>query len=1077
MIGRAWIPVLLLGLLLPLRAADLEFEFDLNDENGLPAALSKIVGEAYDLNKQGLDALEKKQYDAALAAFSEAAELLPDYSDAENNRGVAYFRRGNIADAQRIWEALASRDPKYAVASYNLGLIYLHERQYEAALRLFDRALKVNSRFVEALIRCGTVYLEMGRREKGVENLKKAYRIAPKHPDAWSFYAYSLIVTGDTAEAQKILERNKGNSRALRMLGNLERGRNNNKKAAQYFTEAVAKGADPSILVELAASQAESGGCREALATLQQYFSRDKSPSADAYLAGGIAAKECGKIDQARSYFEEGTRKFPHDPILSYNLGQIYFHQKKYDLAENTWEGLSDSLQDPSLLYLRALGARKNGSLKTAKKLIERALAMDNRAEFHDFLGVIQHQLGDDTNAEAEFRKALAINSELRSAQLNLALLSRKGEDLGAATTALQKQLAACKGEECPSLAFQLAVLYYHRKMTAKAVEVLSAVREEDRDERIYRHLALFYRDLQEWDKAIAALETAAKKLVLEPQTEYELAELYLLAGYHAKAVEKFQKLIPRWTENPWRLYYQMGYAWLEQNNLNEAQKCFERSIKSKSKNVAARGLLAFVLNRKGNVTEARTLWEKNLNEDPDNPTLRINMGLSLERDKRYAEALDYYKKAARLTPENKEVQINIGNAYTGLERYTDAISAYSRALESPKRNLAAYNILLAAVKKKDKARAGEMLSLLQKEFSSSPYTKRAVAEMSLWNGDTAKAQQVLESLGEKEEADWLALARIYAGRGMVQKANECLAKVPDDDTWKSAVAAVNAQIAFVQGDYQKAMKLMRDGGDTTFAAQYNLALIAYQAKQFGPALDMAQRLSRTASGKDRVDVCRIAGNAAFSLKKWDEARQWYLQLSSVEANSSIVQYNLAVAFYNLGNVDETWKYYQRAQKLDSSIRNKDIELRYRQKKGAAAADSISVLDSTDAWYNQAVELQQQGADTAAEKLYKKVIQKDPQYSLAWNNLGAIYGRRGDIDNAEKAYFKAIEKKHDVPESYANLINLYIELEEFSKARKWTIKGVGHNPDSEVLAGMREKIETAEAAAKERKAQEAAAGK
>jgi Flp pilus assembly protein TadD len=123
------------------------------------------------------------------------------------------------------------------------------------------------------------------------------------------------------------------------------------------------------------------------------------------------------------------------------------------------------------------------------------------------------------------------------------------------------------------------------------------------------------------------------------------------------------------------------------------------------------------------------------------------------------------------------------------------------------------------------------------------------------------------------------------------------------------------------------------------------------------------------------------------------------------------------------------------------------------------------------------VELQQQGSDTAAEKLYKKVIQKDPQYSLAWNNLGAIYGRRGDIDNAEKAYFKAIAKKHDVPESYANLINLYIELEEFSKARKWTIKGVGHNPDSEVLAGMREKIETAEAAAKERKAQEAAAGK
>ncbi|MBN1758140.1 MAG: tetratricopeptide repeat protein [Chitinispirillaceae bacterium] len=1072
MIRRVGVLGLLTMVVLPLYAAELEFEFDINDENGLPAALSKMVGEAYECNKRGLDALEKKQYDAALTAFGEALELLPEYSDAENNRGVAYFRRGNIADAQKIWEALAARDPKYAVASYNLGLIYLHERQFEAALRLFDRALKANGRFVEALVRRGTVYLEMGRREKGVENLKKAYKIAPTHSDAWSFYAYSLIASGDTAEAEKILKKNVKDSRALRMLGNLESTRNNNASAADYFSEAVAKGADPSILVDLAASQAESGKCNEALATLKQYFSRDRSPSADAFLAGGIAAKECGKLDLARTYFEDGARKFPNDPILSYNLGQIYFHQKKFDLAETTWEGLSDSLQDPSLLYLRALAARKKGGLKTAKELIERALAMDNRAEFHDFLGVIHHQLGDDANAEAEFRKALAINSELRSAQLNLALLSRKGEDLGSATTALERQLAACKGEECSALSFQLAVLYYHRKMTTKAIEVLSAVKEDDRDERIYRHLALFYRELQEWDKAIASLENAAKKLVLEPQTEYELAESYLLAGYHSKAVERFQKLIPRWNENPWRLYYQMGYAWLEQNNLGEAQKCFERSIKSKSKNVAARGLLAFVLNRKGNVTEARTLWEKNLNDDPDNPTLRINMGLSLERDKRYAEALDYYKKAAQLAPENKEVQINIGNAYSGMGRYTDAISAYSRALDTPKRNLAAYNILIVAVKKKDKDRAGRMLGILEKEFSSSPFTKRAIAEMALWNGDTTKAQKTLETLSDKEEADWLALARIYAGRRMVKKAVTCLQKVPDNDSWKSEIAGVRAQIAFAEGHFDRAMKLMRDGGDTTFAAQYNLALIAYQARQFGPALEMAKRLSRSASGADRIDVCRIAGNAAFSLKKWDEARQWYLQLSSTDGGNAIVQYNLAVAFYNLNNIDDAWKYYQRAQKIDSSIRNKDIELRYRQKKGAAAVDSISVLDSTDAWYNRAVELQQQGSDSAAEKLYKKVLRKDAAYSLAWNNLGAIYGRRGDIDNAENAYFKAIEKRHDVPETYANLINLYIELEEFSKARKWTIKGVGHNPESEVLAGMREKIETAEEAMKQRKAQE-----
>ncbi|MBN1576753.1 MAG: tetratricopeptide repeat protein [Chitinispirillaceae bacterium] len=1056
-----------------LSAVELQFDFDPTDENALPAAITKAVSKAYDKNKQGLEALDNKQYDVALALFDEALRILPDYSDAENNRGVAYFRRGNIGDARRIWETLAARDPKYATASYNLGLVYLHERQLEAALRLFERAVKANGRFVEALVRCGTTLLEMGRKDKGLEYLNKAYRIAPTHPDSWSFLAFGLISAGDTVEAIRILRKNESDVKALRLLGSLESARKNGGKAAQYFTDAVAKGADPSILVELASSQAESGNCKEALATLQNYFARNIPHTADAYLTGGIAAKECGRIDEAQKYFEEGVRRHPKDPILSYNLGQIYFHQKKYDRAEETWDGLSDSVQDPSLLYLRALNARRRNDFKNARRIIQRALSMDNRAEFHDFLGVIYHQESNDKRAEEEFRRALSINPELRSAQLNLALLSRKGEDLGAAAGALRQQLSACSGDDCPTLAFQLAILYYHRKMIDKAVGVLLGVKESDKDERIYRHLALFYRELQEWNKAIAALETAAKSFVLELQTEYELAETYLLAGRHAKAVERFDALIPKWHENPWRLYYQMGYAWLERNNLEQAQRCFEKSIKSKSDNVAARGLLAFVLNRKGKITEARSLWEKNLRDDPSNPALWINMGLSLEREKRFGEALEHYKKAEALKPGEKEIQINIGNAYNGMGRYTDAINAYQGALGSSKRNLAAYNIFLAAIKKKDKERAGKMLSLLEKEFSGSPYAQRSRAEMSLWNGDTAGAKRTLEALADKEEADWLALARIHAVRGSTQKARECLAKLPDDASWKTEIAAVEAQIAFSQGDFTKAMRLMRDAGDTAFAAQYNIALTAYHAKQFRQALDIARRLSGKATGRDRADVCRLAGNAAFSLKQWDDARQWYLQLSSVDANNAVVQYNLAVAHYNLGRIEDSWKYYQRAKGYDQSIYNKDIEARYRRKKGVAAADSISVLDSADVWYNRAVELQRAGSDSAAEKLYKKVVAKDAGNSLAWNNLGAIYGKRGDIDNTEKAYFKAIEKRHDIPETYANLINLYIELEEFAKARKWTIKGMGHNPDSEVLGGMREKIEAAEEAVKKRKAQEA----
>jgi Flp pilus assembly protein TadD len=115
-----------------------------------------------------------------------------------------------------------------------------------------------------------------------------------------------------------------------------------------------------------------------------------------------------------------------------------------------------------------------------------------------------------------------------------------------------------------------------------------------------------------------------------------------------------------------------------------------------------------------------------------------------------------------------------------------------------------------------------------------------------------------------------------------------------------------------------------------------------------------------------------------------------------------------------------------------------------------------------------AVDLQNEGKDSAAEKIYLRIVAKEKYHSQAWNNLGALYGARGDIDNAEKAYFKAVEKKHDIPETYANLVNLYIELEEFVKARQWIIKGLGHNPGNEILTALREKLLEAEKAAKKK---------
>ena len=64
---------------------------------------------------------------------------------------------------------------------------------------------------------------------------------------------------------------------ALTLLGKIEGVRRNYQKAADYLTRAVSKGADPSVMVDLATVLVDNGKDREALSVLSRYFSL-KSP-------------------------------------------------------------------------------------------------------------------------------------------------------------------------------------------------------------------------------------------------------------------------------------------------------------------------------------------------------------------------------------------------------------------------------------------------------------------------------------------------------------------------------------------------------------------------------------------------------------------------------------------------------------------------------------------------------------------------------------------------------------------------------------------------------------------------------
>ncbi|MCL2688820.1 MAG: tetratricopeptide repeat protein [Chitinispirillia bacterium] len=1041
--------------------------------DALTAAIMKAADNAYEANKRGLDAIDKKDYASAIRNFDEALNIFPNYSDALNNKGVALYRQGNVASAKRAWEAVIKMDHRYALAYYNIGLMYLHERKPQEARQQFDLAVRHNSKFTEAIVRIGVMQMEAGNLAGAVSQFEKAYKATPNHQDAWNFFSHALLLRGDTARAVTVLKSAGENVVALSQLGRIEGVRGNHKASEEHFLRAVRLGGGTALLLELAMAQTNAGNCKGALSTLNDYLNRESKPVVDAWLLAGFAANSCEGPAKALHYYDRGLRQYPNDQLLRGNAAQIHFTQKNYDQAQKMWDGVTGVDTDPATLHRRAVAARAQNDLRAAQRFIERAIALDEKAEYHDFLGVIYHTMGNGAKAEEHFRKALQIDPNNVSAQLNLAMRSANAAGLDAAAAEAAKRLSACRSR-CADPALSLAILYYHQRKINDAISTLDKLNDRDKTVNVYRHLAIFYRELKDYEKAAAALETAVSRFKPDPRIEYDLAEIYLAAGKPDRAVKIFTALLPRWRENVWRLHYQLGYAYMELNDLPRAKASFERSLSLRD-NPASRGLLAFVLNRMGQTEQAMTHWQQNVKEDPQNPVIFINLGLSHESKGEYQKALENYRRALALKPSEKAVNINIGNAYQGLDKPLEALSAYTAGLESGKREEAAYNIFLLSRKRNDTERAQRMHDLLRKEFPRSVYFARVSAETELFRGDTAKALRSFEAIRDKDAQDWFTLSKIYAARGDRQKTMDALSKLPSDRQWERDKKIVQAQLAFNIKDFRNAFSLYRDvvraanTGARLSASDldiymYNMVLSAQTAGMHKETIDAANDVIKKIQSQNRAEICRLAGNSAVALRDWNSAKQWFTQLVAIEPRNASALFNLAVAHYNLGEIEPAHAQYTRAREIDRTIRSADIENRYEQfKRGGAPstpqreARQSLVNDTLDKWYNEAVDLHTAKKEAQAEKLYRKIIERDPSYSLAWNNLGAIYGARGDLEEAVNAYTKALENQ-TAPETYANLANVLIALEKHEEARNIVKKGLEHNPRNSHLVRLQRQL-------------------
>jgi tetratricopeptide (TPR) repeat protein len=185
----------------------------------------------------------------------------------------------------------------------------------------------------------------------------------------------------------------------------------------------------------------------------------------------------------------------------------------------------------------------------------------------------------------------------------------------------------------------------------------------------------------------------------------------------------------------------------------------------------------------------------------------------------------------------------------------------------------------------------------------------------------------------------------------------------------------------------------------------------------------------------------------------WRDEISLYAKSLEATPKSSVLLYNLGVAFAEAGDTSKAADYHQRAIALRPDYTSAIINLgNLFQRQGdysqsAALYKRAISLDprDPDAWVNLGNLYLQLALTEQAKNAYEKAIALRPNDVEAIIDLGAVLQRSGDFSAAEQAYRRAIAVDPDQAAAYCDLGALFLLQGNLAAAREQLIKAIEHD--------------------------------
>lgn len=330
------------------------------------------ASKAHEHFRKGLDLFYKKEYKQAIAEYSNAINLKPDFTDAIFNRSLcyedeemykealldlnavialetspadAYNSRGNLLskmnsydDALKDYSRAIEMKPDYAEAYYNRGVAKQDLRNYEEAIKDYDKAIELKPDYVNAYYNKGVSKSAIKMYDAAVKDYDKAIELKPDYAEAYYgrgvAFGYLKQYDNETKDYNKAIELKPDYAEAYNNRGASQTDMKRYEEATKDYNKAI------ELLPDYAEAYSNRGIAEEAMkmydAAIKDYSKAiELNPNyINAYSGLAYLHMSLKMYDEAVKNFNVIIAKDPDNADALNGLANVYKNLQQFDKAK-----------------------------------------------------------------------------------------------------------------------------------------------------------------------------------------------------------------------------------------------------------------------------------------------------------------------------------------------------------------------------------------------------------------------------------------------------------------------------------------------------------------------------------------------------------------------------------------------------------------------------------------------------------------------------------------------------------------------------------------------------------------------